>query len=121
MGAAVSPVVTVTEDNGLYTMKTTSTFKSQELKFKLGEEFDEETPDGRKVKSVITLEGNKMKHVQKGDKDTVIEREFTPSEMKAVSRVNFTAIKFNSVSRDKNTIFITYKLRLRNKVFIFLN
>ncbi|CAB0035871.1 unnamed protein product [Trichogramma brassicae] len=86
MGAAVSPVVEVTENNGEYTMKTQSTFKNQEIKFKLGEEFDEETPDGRKVKSVITLDGNKMTHVQKGDKETLIEREFTPTEMKAKGR-----------------------------------
>ena len=85
MGASVSPVVEVTENNGEYTMKTQSTFKNSEIKFRLGEEFDEETPDGRKVKSVITLDGNKMIHVQKGDKDTIIEREFTPTEMKAVS------------------------------------
>jgi fatty acid-binding protein 3 len=86
MGATVSPVVQVTENNGEYTLKTESTFKNSEIKFKLGEEFEEETPDGRKVKSVITLDGNKMTHVQKGEKQTVIEREFTPTEMKAVSR-----------------------------------
>lgn len=85
MGATVSPVVEVTETDGEYTMKTQSRFKNSEIKFKLGEEFDEETPDGRKVKSVITLDGNKMTHVQKGEKDTVIEREFGPTEMKAVS------------------------------------
>lgn len=86
MGSAVSPTVTVSvDDNGQYTMKTESTFKTQELKFKLGEEFEEETPDGRKVKSVITLDGNKMTHEQKGDKHTVITREFGDKEMKAVS------------------------------------
>lgn len=85
MGATVSPVVELTEKNGVYTLKTTSTFKSTEIKFKLGEEFDEETVDGRKVKSTCTLEGNKLIQVQKGDKDTTIEREFGPTEMKAVS------------------------------------
>ncbi|XP_058791326.1 fatty acid-binding protein, muscle isoform X1 [Phymastichus coffea] len=88
MGAAVSPVVEVTEKDGEYTMKTQSTFKNSEIKFRLGEEFNEETPDGRKVKSIITLDGNKMTHIQKGDKDTVIEREFTPTEMKAVMKVD---------------------------------
>ncbi len=88
MGATVSPVVEVTENNGEYTMKTQSRFKNSEIKFKLGEEFDEETPDGRKVKSVITLDGNKMTHVQKGEKETVIEREFGPTEMKAVMKVD---------------------------------
>lgn len=84
MGSSVSPVVELTEDNGTYTLKTTSPFKSTEIKFKLGEEFDEETADGRKVKSVCTLEGDKLVQLQKGDKDTTIEREFSAEEMKAV-------------------------------------
>lgn len=87
MGATVSPVVELTEKDGVYTLKTTSTFKNTEIKFKLGEEFDEETVDGRKVKSICTLDGNKLVQVQKGDKDTTIDREFTPTEMKAVSNL----------------------------------
>jgi len=89
MGATVSPVVELTEKDGVYTLKTTSTFKSTEIKFKLGEEFDEETADGRKVKSTCTLEGNKLIQVQKGEKDTTIEREFTPTEMTAVSNFQY--------------------------------
>ncbi|XP_050450229.1 myelin P2 protein isoform X2 [Cataglyphis hispanica] len=88
MGATVSPVVELTEKDGVYTLKTTSTFKNTEIKFKLGEEFDEDTVDGRKVKSVCTLEGNKLIQVQKGDKNTTIEREFTPTEMKAIMKVD---------------------------------
>lgn len=88
MGSSVSPVVELTESNGVYTLKTTSPFKNSEIKFKLGEEFDEETPDGRKVKSVCTLEGNKLIQVQKGEKETTIEREFSPTEMKAVMKVD---------------------------------
>ncbi|XP_017790439.1 PREDICTED: fatty acid-binding protein, muscle isoform X1 [Habropoda laboriosa] len=88
MGSSVSPVVELTENDGLYTLKTTSTFKNSEIKFKLGEEFDEETPDGRKVKSVCTLDGNKLIQVQKGEKQTTIEREFTPTEMKAIMKVD---------------------------------
>lgn len=85
MGATVSPVVELSEKDGVYTLKTASTFKNMEIKFKLGEEFDEETADGRKVKSVCTVDGNKLVQVQKGEKDSTIEREFTPTEMKAVS------------------------------------
>lgn len=81
-------------------MKTESTFKSQELKFKLGEEFDEVTLDGRDVKSVITLEGdNKLVHIQKGDKPVTIIREFGPTEMKAVS--TFTYIYNNCYLKNK--------------------
>lgn len=78
MGNAVSPVVELTEDNGTYTLKSSSTFKNTVTTFKLGEEFDEETPDGRKVKSVITQDGdNKLVHIQKGDKESKIVREFS--------------------------------------------
>ena len=88
MGSSVSPVVELTENNGLYTLKTTSPFKSSEIKFKLGEEFEEETPDGRKVKCVCSLDGNKLVQIQKGEKQTTIEREFSPTEMKAIMKVD---------------------------------
>lgn len=82
IGANVHPVVQLTEDNGVYTLKTTSKIISSEILFKLGEEFDEETPDGRKVKSVCTLDGTTLTQVQKGQKDTTIVREFSPKMMK---------------------------------------
>lgn len=85
MGCSVNPVVELTEKDGVYTLKTTSPFKNTEIKFKLGEEFEEETADGRKVSSTCTLEGNKLIQVQKGEKNSTIEREFSATEMKAVS------------------------------------
>lgn len=88
MGSCMSPVVELTENNGLYTLKTTSPFKDSEIKFKLGEEFDEVTPDDRKVKSICTMEGNKLLQVQNGEKQTTIEREFTATEMKAIMKVD---------------------------------
>jgi hypothetical protein len=42
--------VELTESGGLYTLKIESTFKNSTISFKLGEEVDEETMDGRKVK-----------------------------------------------------------------------
>jgi len=97
MASTVSPIVELTEKDGTYTLKTSSTFKNTEIKFKLNEEFEEETADNRKVKSVCTLEGNKLMHVQKGQKETTIEREFTPTEMKAVS-VLFSLNRDNCIS-----------------------
>ncbi|KAH8358464.1 hypothetical protein KR093_000426, partial [Drosophila rubida] len=85
MGNSVSPTVEVTKDGDTYTLTTTSTFKTSAISFKLGEEFDEETLDGRKVKSVITLDGNKLTQEQKGDKPSTIVREFTDSELITVS------------------------------------
>ena len=34
--------------------------KTMELKFKLGVEFDEKSPDGRDVKAIVTQEGDKF-------------------------------------------------------------
>ncbi|KAG7158617.1 Sodium/calcium exchanger regulatory protein 1-like 2 [Homarus americanus] len=86
MGNAATPTVEITLEDGVYTLKTVTTFKTTEIKFKLGEEFEETTADGRNVKSSIKLEGNKMIHEQKGDKeknekDSILTREFTDKEM----------------------------------------
>lgn len=85
MGNTVSPTVELTKEGDEYTFHTVSTFKSTAIKFKLGEEFDEETLDGRKVKSIITLDGDKLVQEQKGDKPHTIVREFTDSTLVAVS------------------------------------
>ncbi|XP_025423288.1 fatty acid-binding protein, muscle isoform X1 [Sipha flava] len=89
MGNTVSPVVELTKtDDGKYSLSSNSAFKNTSIKFNLNEEFDEETPDGRKVKSTITQEGNKLIHVQKNDKlSTTIVREFQPDELKMVLTV----------------------------------
>lgn len=68
------------------------------IRFKPGVDFVQETPDGRSVNSVITIEGNKLHEVQKDDggKDTVIDRVFTDSEVKMVRKIkNFQTKKFN--------------------------
>ena len=67
--------------------------KTSAIKFKLGEEFEEERADGAKVKSTITIDGNKMTHIMKGDPESTIIREFNGDEMKAVSIVNFSCLK----------------------------
>ena len=81
MGNSVSPTVELTKDGDNYTFTTTSTFKTSTINFKLGEEFDEETLDGRKVKSVLKFDGNKLVQEQKGDKPSTIIREFNDSEL----------------------------------------
>jgi hypothetical protein len=85
VGNSVSPVIELTKNGDEYTLTSQSTFKNTSTTFKLGEEFDEETPDGRKVKSIITQDGNKLIQVQKGDKETTIIREFSDDEVKIVS------------------------------------
>ena len=71
----------MTEEEGLWTIKTSNAVKSIELKFKIGEKFEETTPDGRRVDSIVTVEGNKFICVQtakkEGEKSTKSTREFT--------------------------------------------
>lgn len=50
LAATAKPTIEITENGGRYTLKTLSTFKNTEINFALGEEFDEETADGRKAK-----------------------------------------------------------------------
>jgi hypothetical protein len=85
LGNAVSPVIELTLNGDEYTLTSQSTFKNTTITFKLGEEFEEETPDGRTVKSLITQDGNKLVHIQKGEKETKIIREFSEDEVKMVS------------------------------------
>merc|ERR1712156_891316 len=76
---ASTPVMTITEAGGNWTMVTKTTMKSIELKFRLGEEFDETTTDGRKVATTVTMEGNTLVTNQRGkdgSKDVKAVREF---------------------------------------------
>ena len=78
---ASTPVMTVSEDeDGQWTIETATMLKSIELKFKLGQEFEETTPDGRVVKAIVTKEGDKLITVQtakkEGEKSTKMTREF---------------------------------------------
>lgn len=80
-GNVTSTVQLVKEGENSYSFNTVSTFKNQTMKFTLNEEFEEETMDGRKVKSLVTFEGNKMIQQQQGDKAVRIEREFSDDEL----------------------------------------
>ena len=88
---ASSPVFEVTYDGDSETwnFKTSTVLKSMELKFKLNEEFDEKTPDGREVKAKVTKEGDSFISVQNavkdGEKSTKIIREFKGDEVIQVS------------------------------------
>jgi hypothetical protein len=55
------------------------------MKFKLGEEFDETTTDGRNCKSTITLDGRKLTQNQKGTVDSLIVRELTDNDTLVVT------------------------------------
>ncbi|GBP00689.1 Fatty acid-binding protein, muscle [Eumeta japonica] len=85
--SAVTPTVELRKDGDYFVLTTSSTLKTVEIKFKPGEEFDEERLDGVKLKSVCTVEGNTLKHVQRAPDGTVVThvREFGPDELKTYS------------------------------------
>uniref|UniRef100_A0A914DX41 Cytosolic fatty-acid binding proteins domain-containing protein n=1 Tax=Acrobeloides nanus TaxID=290746 RepID=A0A914DX41_9BILA len=64
MAAKLKPVLEVTVNGNHVKMVSTSTFKTVVTEFDLGVEFEEETADGRKMKSTFTLEGDKLIQVQ---------------------------------------------------------
>lgn len=86
MAATATPTCEITQSGDEWNMKTSTTFKTTEIKFKMGEAFDETTADGRKCKSTIAKEGdNKLIHKQIcGDQTLDIIREFTDNEMKMI-------------------------------------
>jgi len=83
MAASATPVTDIVQTGDDWNIKTSTTFKTTDIKFQLGKEFDEETADGRKCKSTITKDGdNKLVHMQKcGEQTLQILREFTDDQM----------------------------------------
>ncbi|XP_041725051.1 cellular retinoic acid-binding protein 1 [Coregonus clupeaformis] len=66
-GAAASkPHVEIRQDGEQFYIKTSTTVRTTEINFHIGQEFDEETVDGRKCKSLAIWEAeNKMVCMQK--------------------------------------------------------
>ncbi|XP_074640840.1 fatty acid-binding protein, liver-like [Tubulanus polymorphus] len=78
MANLATPTQTITQnEDGEIHIKTETSFKTTDLKFKLGEEFEEKTADGRSVKTTINLEDGKLVQIQPGSsgKDISITRE----------------------------------------------
>ncbi|XP_032391703.1 fatty acid binding protein 4a [Etheostoma spectabile] len=74
-------IVTV-DDQGIVCLKSQSTFKTTEIKFKLNEPFEETTADDRKTTTVVTLENEKLVQKQSWDgKETNIEREISDGKL----------------------------------------
>ncbi|XP_077446543.1 fatty acid-binding protein, heart [Stigmatopora argus] len=76
VGNLTKPTTVISVEGDVVTVKTQSTIKNTELSFKLGQEFDETTADNRNVKSLVTVDGGKLVHVQRWDgKETSLVRE----------------------------------------------
>lgn len=50
VGSTLKPTQQISVDGDVWNIKTISTFKNSEIKFKLNEPFEETTVDGRTVK-----------------------------------------------------------------------
>ena len=88
LGVSVTPTVELSQEaDGKLTLSSKSSFKNVSITFNLNEEFEEVTPDGRRVKSVVTVDGNKLIQTQKNGKETLTIREFTPEKMTIASEV----------------------------------
>jgi len=68
LGNNLKPSVEIAISGDQITLKTISTFKNTEQTFKFNEECDEETMDGRKVKTTFSFENGKLIQRQKATK-----------------------------------------------------
>ncbi|XP_052358338.1 fatty acid binding protein 4b isoform X4 [Oncorhynchus keta] len=82
MGNLAKPNLQFSIEDGVISMKSQSTFKTTEAKFKLNEEFDEMTADDRKTKTLMTFENGKLVQKQTWDgKTTTLERELQDGKL----------------------------------------
>ncbi|XP_063001188.1 retinoid-binding protein 7 [Elgaria multicarinata webbii] len=66
----LKPQKVIKQDGDSFIISTTSTFRSYFVQFKIGEAFEEDNKglDGRKCKSVVTWDSDKLVCVQTGEK-----------------------------------------------------
>lgn len=83
----------VKKDDGSFSLNSTLMLITIPQKFKLGEEKDVKTQDGRQVKNSFTIEGNILTELQVGEKTFVIVREFFEDEMIVTSTVGTVSSK----------------------------
>ncbi|ELT87594.1 hypothetical protein CAPTEDRAFT_21682 [Capitella teleta] len=81
----LKPSQVISVDGDKITIKTLSTFKNTEVSFTLGQEFEETTADGRKMKTTYKMDGDKLvadlKPTKDGDTPSTYVREITPAGM----------------------------------------
>ena len=75
------------DDDDTYSLNSTILFVTTSQKFKLDEEKEVTTADGRKVKNIFTIQGNILTEKQLGEKNFIITREFFDDQMIAVASI----------------------------------
>ncbi|GMR32748.1 hypothetical protein PMAYCL1PPCAC_02943 [Pristionchus mayeri] len=91
VASKLKPTLTFEINGEEWTMTSISTFKTHVTKFKLGEELEMTTIDGRHVTSKFELEGAKLVQTEKGKsggKDSRIERSVSGSTLTIISECN---------------------------------
>ncbi|KAG5679793.1 hypothetical protein PVAND_009331 [Polypedilum vanderplanki] len=85
-------------NNEEYKLITTTSFLTHSVTFKDGEEFEYQTVEGRKVKSVFTIKGNKIIEEQnEGNKKVTLIKEFKDTELLTEMSVNQITTKLKSI------------------------
>ncbi|XP_056141572.1 fatty acid binding protein 4b [Lampris incognitus] len=89
IGNMATPSLLISVEGGVISLKSQSTFKTTEIKFRLDEEFDEATADDRKTKTIFTLEDGRLVQKQSWDgKTTTLEREVQDGKLTAKCTMN---------------------------------
>ncbi|MGH0138941.1 UNVERIFIED_CONTAM: hypothetical protein FKN15_068064 [Acipenser sinensis] len=118
VGNVAKPTIIISQEGDKVVVKTQSTFKNTEISFKLGEEFDENTPDDRNCKSTVSQDGDKLVHVQKWDgKETTFIREIKDGKMVMVYIIAHVPVGYLPFARDITAVREHFNERL---VRIFL-
>lgn len=86
-------VLLVKKDDDTYCLNTINPLLSMAQDFKLGEEQDITTADGRKVKISFSIDGNRLLEKQIGEKTLIIEREFYDDQVIATSSIGDVVCK----------------------------
>ncbi|XP_015687560.1 myelin P2 protein-like isoform X1 [Protobothrops mucrosquamatus] len=82
LGNLAKPKTIISMKGDEVTIRTESAFKNTQIIFKLGQEFQETTADGRKTKTVVTLEKGALVQVQKWNgKESTIRRKLIDGRM----------------------------------------
>ncbi|NP_001279795.1 fatty acid-binding protein, heart-like [Callorhinchus milii] len=82
LGTLTKPTTIICVDGDTVTLKTRSSVKNTEIKFRLGEEFNEMTADGRETRTTVTMNNDKMVQVQRwDDKETTLVRELKDGKL----------------------------------------
>ncbi|CAG2101259.1 unnamed protein product [Medioppia subpectinata] len=77
--------LTISKSGNTYTYQIISPNNTREITFELGTEFTESFPNGWNVKSVFTVDGNRLVRTVKGEKETTVVHELNGNELRVVS------------------------------------